>query len=96
VDEEAVAPGGTEWTLVELNRARGELHERLRTLRSTTRSPASPARPGATSSWGTFALSEDELRFGRACDEPHGCAEDVMERETRFLAALERVTSYEN
>jgi len=25
-----------------------------------------------------------------------GCAEDVMERETRFLAALERVTSYEN
>ena len=43
---------------------------------------------------GAFALGEDELRFGPLATTRMACAEEVMRRETQFLDALARVTSY--
>ena len=44
---------------------------------------------------GTFALNEGELRFGPLATTRMAGPEEAMEREQAFLAALERVTSYE-
>ena len=44
---------------------------------------------------GTFALSEGELRFGPLATTRMAGPESAMQREQSFLAALERVTSYE-
>ncbi len=43
---------------------------------------------------GHFALSGDELRFGPLATTRMAGPENAMQRETAFLAALERVTSY--
>jgi heat shock protein HslJ len=43
---------------------------------------------------GTFALAEDELRFGPLATTLMAGPEDAMQRESLFLEALQRVTSY--
>jgi copper homeostasis protein (lipoprotein) len=43
---------------------------------------------------GSFALAEDELRFGALATTRMACSETLMEREQHFLAALARVTAY--
>ena len=40
-------------------------------------------------------MSENELRFGPLATTRMAGPEDAMQRERAFLAALERVTSYE-
>ena len=43
----------------------------------------------------TFVLAENELRFGPLATTRMAGPEDAMRREQAFLAALEKVTSYE-
>ena len=43
----------------------------------------------------SFALDEDELRFGALATTRMACSKSVMQRERDFLAALARVTAYE-
>jgi heat shock protein HslJ len=97
VVEPSVALGGTEWMLAELAGAPVELGEAdiaphlvldLEESRVT-------GSTGCNRLVGSFALSEDELRFGALATTRMACLEHVMQRETVFLAALARVTSYE-
>jgi heat shock protein HslJ len=43
---------------------------------------------------GTFALSENELRFGRLATTLMAGPEEAMARERRLLDSLARVTGY--
>ena len=65
VADETVTLAYTEWTLVELEGAPVAVgpDEQPRASSSTSRSRASRAQAASTGSWGTFVLSEDELRL---------------------------------
>jgi heat shock protein HslJ len=87
----------TEWTLGELDGALvetggdGPPPSRVLDLEESRVSGSG----GINRLMGTFVLSEGELRFGPLATTLMAGPEDAMLREREFLAALERVTSYE-
>lgn len=87
----------TEWTLVELAGVPLELTEGERPphLVLDLEESRVTGSGGCNRLTGTFALSADELRFGPLATTRMACPEPAMERERAFLAALDRVTSYE-
>jgi heat shock protein HslJ len=97
VADETVTLAYTEWTLVELA---GEPVETGADLQAPTLvldlEEARAAGSGGVNRFGgSFALAEGELRFGPLMTTRMAGPEDAMQREQAFLAALERVTSYE-
>ena len=87
----------TEWALVELEGGPVEIgpDEIRPTLVLDLEESRVTGSGGCNHLTGTFALSEDELRFGPLATTRMACPEPALEREQAFLAALERVTSYE-
>jgi copper homeostasis protein (lipoprotein) len=88
--------GGVQWTLAELD---GELldlveDERAPFLLLDLEESSVTGSGGCNRLVGSFALAEDELRFGALATTRMACSEAVMEREQDFLAALARVTAY--
>jgi heat shock protein HslJ len=97
VADETVTLAYTEWTLVELDGEtveveKGELAPSLVLDLEESRASGSG---GVNRLMGTFALSEDELRFGQLATTRMAGPEHALQLEGDFLAALERVTSYE-
>jgi heat shock protein HslJ len=97
VSDDTVTLAYTDWTLVELE---GEPVETG--ADELPRSLALDLEESRVSGWGgvnrltgTFALSENELRFGPLATTRMAGPEDAMRREREFLAALERVTTYD-
>jgi heat shock protein HslJ len=97
VADETVTLAYTEWALVELEGESVEV-------------PSDQIRPaivldleesrvtgsgGVNRLTGPFALTGGKLRFGRLATTRMAGPEEAMRREERFLAALDRVTSYE-
>ena len=97
MDDALVGLGGTEWMLAELDGAPVELgeDEAVPHLVLDLEEAHVAGSTGCNRLAGSFALSEDELRFGPLVTTRMACAEHVMQLETAFLAALARVTSYE-
>jgi heat shock protein HslJ len=97
MDDPVVELGGTEWTLVELVGEPVELghDETVPHLVFDLEEAHVSGSTGCNRIAGAFALSEDELRFGALATTRMACAEEVMQRERRFLEALARVTSFE-
>jgi heat shock protein HslJ len=94
---ETVTLAYTQWTLVELGGAplapmEGERPPHLVLDLEESRVTGSG---GCNRLAGTFALSADALRFGPLATTRMACPEPAMAREQAFLAALDRVTSYE-
>jgi heat shock protein HslJ len=88
--------GGVEWTLVELDGAPLDLaeDERAPFLLLDLEEAHVTGSGGCNRLVGSFALAEDELRFGALATTRMACSEAVMERELDFLAVLARVTAY--
>ena len=95
--DETVALAYTEWALVELDGEPVEIgpDEIRPSLMLDLEESRASGSSGCNRLTGTFALSEDELRFGPLMTTRMACPEPAMERERAFLAALHRVTSYE-
>jgi heat shock protein HslJ len=96
VSDETVPLAYTEWTLVELEGepVAGDGDGRPGLVLDLEESRVSGSG-GVNRLAGTFALSEDELRFGPLMSTRMAGPEDAMRRETAFLEALGRVDSYE-
>ncbi len=94
--DETVPLGYTEWHLVELGgvavEADGERRPRLVLDLEEARVAGSG---GVNRIMGTFALAEDELRFGPLATTLMAGPEEAMVRERAFLDTLETVTSYD-
>lgn len=90
---EAVPLGATTWTVVELEGAPigGESAPNLVFDLEESRIAGSG---GLNRVLGTFALAEDELRFGPLATTLMAGTEGAMQRERAFLDALARVTSF--
>jgi heat shock protein HslJ len=88
--------GGVEWTLLELDGAPLDLaeDERAPSLLLDLEEAHVIGSGGCNRLVGSFALAEDELRFGALATTRMACSETVMRREQDFLAALARVTAY--
>jgi heat shock protein HslJ len=87
--------GGVEWTLVELDGVPLDLAEDERAFLLLDLEEAYVTGWGGCNRLvGSFALAEDELRFGALATTRMACSEAVMTREQDFLAALARVTAY--
>jgi heat shock protein HslJ len=88
--------GGDEWTLMELDGAPLDLaeDERAPFLLLDLEEASVTGSDGCNRLVGSFALAEDELRFGALPTTRMACSEAVMTREQDFLAALARVTAY--
>jgi heat shock protein HslJ len=87
--------GGVEWTLVELDGVPLDLAEDERAFLLLDLEEAYVTGSGGCNRLvGSFALAEDELRFGALATTRMVCSEAVMRREQDFLAALARVTAY--
>ena len=88
--------GGVEWTLVELDGAPLDLaeDERAPSLLLDLEESSVTGSGGCNRLVGSFALAQDELRFGALATTRMACSEPVMKREQDFLAALARVTAY--
>ena len=97
MEEPVAGLGGTEWRLVELAGEPVEPGEddTVPHLVLDLEEAHVSGSTGCNRIAGAFALGEDELRFGPLATTRMACAEDVMRRETQFLDALARVTSYE-
>ena len=97
VDDETVTLAYTGWTLVELDGEPVEIGtEEIRpTIVLDLEESRVSGSGGVNRLTGTFALSESELRFGPLATTRMAGPESAMQREHGFLAALERVTSYE-
>ena len=97
MDDEKVTLAYTEWTLVELDGAPVEVgpDEIQPTIALDLEESRVSGSGGVNRLTGTFALSESELRFGPLATTRMAGPESAMQREHSFLAALERVTSYE-
>jgi heat shock protein HslJ len=93
----AVPLAYTEWTLVELEGAPVEVgtDEHPPSLALDLEESRVTGSGGVNRLTGTFALSEDELRFGPLATTRMAGPEEAMQREQAFLAALACVTSYE-
>jgi heat shock protein HslJ len=95
--DETVPLAYTEWTLVELE---GEPHLKgaegnAPSLVLDLEESRVSGSGGVNRLTGTFALSEDELRFGPLMTTRMARPEDAMRREQVFLEALGHVDSYE-
>jgi heat shock protein HslJ len=88
--------GGVEWTLAELDGEPLDVagNERAPSLLLDLEESCVTGSGGCNRLVGSFALAEDELRFGALATTRMACSEAVMEREQHFLAALARVTTY--
>jgi heat shock protein HslJ len=96
VPEETVPLAYTEWTLVELDGQPVESESSpAPSLALDLEESRVSGSGGVNRLMGTFALAEDELRFGQLATTRMAGPEDAMQREQAFLAVLERVTSYE-
>jgi heat shock protein HslJ len=95
--DETVTLAYTEWTLVELAGEPAEVgpDEQLPNLALDLEESRVSGSGGVNRLMGTFVLSEDELCFGPLATTMMAGPEDAMRREREFLAALERVTTYE-
>jgi heat shock protein HslJ len=95
--DETVTLAYTGWTLVELEGEPVEVgpDEQAPSLVLDLEESRVSGSSGVNEVMGTFVLSEDELRFGPLATTMMAGPEDAMRREQEFLAALERVTSYE-
>ncbi len=95
--DETVTLAYTEWTLVELEGEPVEVgpDEQVPSLVLDLEESRVSGSGGVNRLMGTFVLSEEELRFGPLATTMMAGPEDAMRRERVFLAALERVTSYE-
>jgi heat shock protein HslJ len=93
----AVPLAYTEWTLVELEGASVEVgtDERAPGLAFDLEEARVTGSGGVNRLTASFALSEDELRFGPLATTRMAGPEEAMRREQAFLDALARVTSYE-
>jgi heat shock protein HslJ len=89
--------GGVEWTLDELDGIPLDLadDERAPFLLLDLEEAYVTGSGGCNRLVGSFALAEDELRFGTLATTRMACSETVMARERDLLAALARVTAYE-
>ena len=87
----------TEWTLVELDGEPVEVGEAelAPSLVLDLEEARITGSGGVNRLTGSFALSEDELRFGPLATTRMAGSEEAMRREHAFLDALARVTSYE-
>ncbi len=86
----------TEWTLVELGGETVEAHEdgpQPGIVLDLEESRVAGSG-GVNRIMGTFALAEDELRFGPLATTMMAGPEAAMARERTFLDALARVTTY--
>ncbi|HJR96117.1 MAG TPA: META domain-containing protein [Gaiellaceae bacterium] len=97
MDDETVTLAYTEWMLVELDGAPVDIgpDEAQPTIVLDLEESRVSGSGGVNRLTGTFALSESELRFGPLATTRMAGPEAAMQREQSFLAALERVTSYE-
>ena len=97
VPDETVTLAYTDWKLVELDGAPVEIgpDELQPTIVLDLEESQVSGSGGVNRLAGTFALSESELRFGPLATTRMAGPESAMQREQSFLAALERVTSYE-
>jgi heat shock protein HslJ len=96
VGDETVTLAYTEWTLVELEGEPVETGEgEVAPTLVLDLEEARAGSGGVNRLAGTFALAEDELRFGPLMTTRMAGPENAMRREHAFFAALERVTSYE-
>ncbi len=96
--DETVTLAYTEWTLVELEGEPvevGPVEQGPPSLVLDLEESRVSGSGGVNRLMGTFVLSEDELRFGPLATTMMAGPEEAMRREREFLAALERVTSYE-
>ena len=93
----AVPLAYTEWTLVELDGEAVEVGEveRALSLAFDLEESRVTGSGGVNRLAGSFALREDELRFGPLATTRMAGPEEAMRREQAFLDALARVTSYE-
>jgi len=96
-ETETVTLAYTEWTLVELDGEAVEVGEGefAPSLVLDLEESRVAGSGGVNRLMGSFALSEDELRFGQLATTRMAGPENAMQLERDFLAALERVTSYE-
>jgi heat shock protein HslJ len=97
VDDETVTLAYTEWTLVELEGVAVEVGpDEIRPSLVLDLEESRVTGSGGCNRLGrTFALGENELRFGPLMSTRMACPEPAMGREQALLAALGRVTSYE-
>jgi heat shock protein HslJ len=97
VNDETVTLAYTEWTLVELAGQPVDVREDelAPSLVLDLEESRVAGSGGVSRLMGSFALSEDELRFGPLATTMMAGPEAAMQREREFLAALERVTSYQ-
>ena len=95
--DETVTLAYTEWALVELDGEPVEIgpDEIQPTIALDLEESRVSGSSGVNRLTGTFALSESELRFGPLATTRMAGPESSTQREQSFLAALERVTSYE-
>ena len=93
MDDETVTLAYTEWTLVELD---GEpLEIGSDEIQPTIMLDLEESRVSGSGGVNRLTLSESELRFGSLATTRMAGPESAMDREQSFLAALERVTSFE-
>jgi len=94
---EPVTLAYTEWTLVELDGDAVEVgaDELAPHLVLDLEEARASGSGGVNRLTGHFVLSADELRFGPLVTTRMAGPESAMKREDAFLAALERVTSYQ-
>jgi heat shock protein HslJ len=97
VSDETVTLAYTDWTLVELAGEPAEMgaDEPPPSLAFDLEESRVSGWSGVNRLTGTFALSEDELRFGPLATTRMAGPEDAMRRERELVAALERVTTYD-
>ena len=97
MDDETVTLAYTDWTLVELDGEPLEIGpDEIQPMVVLDLEESRVSGSGGVNRLtGTFALSESELRFGSLATTRMAGPESAMHREQSFLAALERVTSYE-
>jgi heat shock protein HslJ len=97
VSDGTVTLAYTDWTLVELGGEPVEIgaDEPPPSLTLDLEESRVSGWGGVNRLTGTFALSEDELRFGPLATTRMAGPEDAVHCEREFLAALERVTTYD-
>jgi heat shock protein HslJ len=96
VDDGTVTLAYTEWSLVELAGEPVEVGTDgiVPSLVLDLEESSVSGSGGVNRLTGSFALSEEELRFGPLATTRMAGPEEAMKREHAFLEALARVTSY--
>ena len=97
MSDDTVTLAYTDWTVVELDGEPVEMgaDEPPPSLALDLEESRVSGWGGVNRLTGTFALSEDELRFGLLATTRMAGPEDAMRRERELLGALERVTTYD-